>query len=51
MKCLDRPSETAAATVKKDLPFGTRTERGALRLERDTAEHRKFHAHFEDLLN
>ncbi|WP_224826710.1 hypothetical protein [Cognatishimia sp. MH4019] len=48
---LDRPSETAAANKLKDAPWETDRQRGALNLERDGSQHRKYHSLFEDMLN
>ncbi len=48
---LDRPSETVVANTVKDAPWETDRQRGALNLERDGSQHRKYHSLFEDMLN
>lgn len=48
----DRLDESfKAATLRKDPPWETEDQRGALNLEKDGSEHRKYHSLFEDLQN
>jgi hypothetical protein len=48
---LDRPDEDRVTTGAEGLPWSTEEARGALALDRDTAQHRRHHSRFEDLLN
>lgn len=50
-KWYDRRGDDALSTFFDKLPWRTRGTRGALNLARDSAQHRRYHSHYEDLLN
>lgn len=49
--CAHLLSARRALTFRQPVPWETDGKRGRLDLSRDGAQHRKFHAHHEDLLN
>ncbi|NNE52581.1 MAG: hypothetical protein HKN30_09285 [Sulfitobacter sp.] len=47
----DVPSDSVEATLKKQTPWENLDQRGNLNLSMDQSQHRRYHSHFEDMMN
>ena len=47
----DVPSDSVEATLMQRTPWENMDQRGELNLNKDKSQHRRYHSHFEDMMN